>query len=331
MKKNRIIISKIAIVILIITIALDSNAQNATEGPGSYEILKEGKDPIKIPFKMHNGKPLLDLEINGKKATLMIDNGVLWNETWLFGSKLVDELQLKPIDKTTISGAGEGDPTTAYLSSNLTLKFKDIVFYDQPSFVSPSAAGFARMFPGADGQLCNTFFKHFIVEFDFIANEVILHNPAQFRHKGKGSLLDLKPSESGSHAIPFSFTLTNGEVFTDEVDIDFGGVHGLKIALNNKHNIQLPDNTKAATSYGAQGRTPEYKGNIQSMTIGKYYFHNPTVYFGDETTARVHPDNLGMIGLPLFMKFNIIFDYINNKLYIEPNSKFDGSIAGEKN
>lgn len=45
-----------------------------TIGPGSYEILVAEKDTIIIPFKMHHGKPLLELEINDKKATLMIPN-----------------------------------------------------------------------------------------------------------------------------------------------------------------------------------------------------------------------------------------------------------------
>lgn len=59
------------------------------------------------------------------------------------------------------------------------------------------------------------------------------------------------------------------------------------------------------------------------MTFGKYTFENPTVYYGDEEVSRIHPDNLGVIGLPLFMKFKIIFDYINGKMYVEPNKNFD--------
>lgn len=327
MNKNRIITSAITVIIFITGSVIKANAQNIEkkDGPGSYEILKKNEDPIRIPFRMHNGKPLLDLEINGQKATLMIDNGVLWDETWLFGSQLVEDLQLKPVEEVTIGGAGEGDPTAAYLSSNLSLKFKDIIFYEQPSFVSPSAAGFAKMFPGADGQLCNTIFKHFIVEFDFINNEVILHDPTQFKYMGNGSILDLTLCESGAYAIPFSFAMNNGRVYTDNVDIDFGGVYELQIALGGEHNIQLPDNIDEATSYGVQGRVPGYKGEIQSMTIGKYRFDDPTVYFGDEKTSRIHPGNLGVVGLPLFMKFKIVFDYFNYKLYLEPNSNFDGT------
>ena len=70
---------------------------------------------------------------------------------------------------------------------------------------------------------------------------------------------------------------------------------------------------------------------LRQQLRGKYKFDNQMVYFGDETTSRVHPDNLGVIGLPLFMKFNIIFDYINNRLYIDSNSRYDGSIEGDKN
>ena len=89
------------------------------KGPGTYKILKKDSGPIRIPFKMQNGKPLMNLEINGKKVTLMIDNGVLWDQVWLAGSPLVDELGLKPIEETIVGGAGEGDPAQAHTAKNL--------------------------------------------------------------------------------------------------------------------------------------------------------------------------------------------------------------------
>lgn len=316
---------KIRTLLLTTTLLLTSimlNAQNpdtlVVTGPGTYKILIDEKDTIKIPFKMHNGKPLMELEINGKKATMMIDNGVLWDEIWLFGSPLVEELQLKPIGTATIGGSGEGDPTQAYISTNLTLKFEDIVFYEQPVLVSPAAAGFSGMFPGADGQLCNTFFKHFIVEFDFINNEVILHRPEQFKYSGGGCVLDMSSDGIGTYSVPFALETLDGKVYNDRVDIDFGGASPLKIALNTKHAISLPsDAKKTNNSYGVQGKILDYKGKIKSMTIGDYKFDNLTVKFEDEET-----DNLGVIGLPLFLKFNIIFDYFNNKIYLEPNDNF---------
>lgn len=291
--------------------------------PGCYEIQNDTTGPIAIPFTMHNGKPLMKLRINGKDASLMIDNGRLWDEIWLFGSPLVDTLNLISMDEGNIGGAGKGDSTSAYTSSNLTLQFDDIIFYEQPVIVSPAAAGFARMFPGVDGQLCNTFFKHFIVEFDFIKNLIILHDPESFEYTGIGSVLDMQENTSGAYSIPFHFEMVDGTVYNDRVDIDFGGIYPLKVALGNTHNIQLPAEVTETYSYGAQGKCTEYRGTIKSMTIGDYTFENPNIVFGDEKTSRIHPENLGVVGLPLFMKFNIIFDYINNKLYIEPNENYD--------
>jgi len=319
------------LIIAMITLGgLFLNAQNKNEsdtlidiGPGSYQIQADANFPIRIPFKMHNGKPLMDVNINGKKATLMIDNGVLWDQVWLFGSPLVEKLKLKPLEDGSIGGTGEGDPSAAYTSSDLTLQFKDITFYEQPVLVSPPAAGFAGMFPGSDGQLCNTFFKHFIVEFDFIENEVILHNPENYNYSDEGSKLDLHENDTGTHSIPFAFTMLDGKTYDSYIDIDFGGVYPIKIALNSKYKIKPPEDAEETFSYGAQGKTSEFSGKIRSMKIGKYQFDDLTAVFGDKNTSRIHPENLGVVGLPLFMKFNITFDYFNNKLYIEPNKNFN--------
>jgi len=299
-----------------------STMASPEKGPGYYELLNGATDPVTIPFTMHNGKPLLEVEINGKPAKLMIDNGVLWDQVWLFGSPLVEALELKPEEEGTIEGAGDGDPTAAYTSENLTLEFEDIIFLEQPVIVSPKAAGFAGMFPGTDGQLCNTFFKHFIVEFDFVRNEVLLHDPKQFKYSRRGSVLDLQLDPSGTHSVPFSFEMNDGKTYEGRVDVDFGGIHALKIALNNRHQLPLPDNVNETRSFGAQGESHEYFGYIRSMTIGPYTFQHPMAWFGDGKTSRIHPDNLGVIGLPLFMKFDITFDYLNNKIYLEPNAHF---------
>jgi len=90
---------RFAILILIIAMVMivqTTKAQNMEpeKGPGSYKILTGEDKPIRIPFKMHYGKPLLNLKINGEESTLMIDNGVLWDEVWLFGSSLVESLSI---------------------------------------------------------------------------------------------------------------------------------------------------------------------------------------------------------------------------------------------
>jgi len=325
MFKKHLSISLLVFILASINI-LAQNASNtdtlSNTGPGMYKILIDKNDTIKIPFKMHNGKPIMKLEINGKKAILMIDNGILWDEVWLFGTQLVEKLDLIPANKRRLSEAGKKAMTDMYSSKNITLSFKDITFYEQPVLISPPATGWAKMFPGTDGQLSSSFFKHFIVEFDFIQNKIILHNPEKFQYNGKGCTLDMKLTEQGTYSVPFKITMKDGKVYKDRADIDFGGIYSLKIALNTHFVIQPPSNARTQPFFGGT----EYIAKIKSMTIGDYTFEQPTVVFGDEKTSRIHPQNIGVIGLPLFMKFNIIFDYFNNKIYIKPNENFNKSI-----
>ncbi len=299
--------------------AIDTTSAKVVKGPGHYQVLSGVKSEIHIPFIMHYGKPLMKLKINGKDALLMIDNGTLWNEIWLMGSPLVDSLDLALKEQAEIGGTGKDDPTQAYNADGLTLQFDDIVFYDQSALISLKSAGFCTMFPGTDGQLCNTFFGHFIVEFDFHKSEIILHSPDKFKYNGKGSVLDMKLEENGAYSVPMSFALEDGSHYNGNVDIDLGGIYSLNIATNNNQNIQTPIGAQPLKSYGVQGECSDYKCKIKEMSIGKYVFNNPEVVFSNGKTARVHQDNLGVIGLPLFMKFNTVFDYFHNKLYLIPN------------
>ena len=226
---------------LLFTIFIQAKEQTNKNftGPGTYKILKNDNQPIKISFEMVNGKPVMDLEINGKPARMMIDNGVLWDQVWLFGSPLVKELGLKSIHEGEIGGSGEGDPTAAFTSDPLTMKFEDIVFHEQPVLVSPPTAGFAQMFPGADGQLCNTFFKHFIVEFDFVKYYVILHDPKSFKYNGKGSILDMQENGLLTFTILQEYLPQIIEGLNKQSKIKFGKVKFDVASALKKQNIAL--------------------------------------------------------------------------------------------
>ena len=128
-------------------------------------------------------------------------------------------------------------------------------------------------------------------------------------------------TEAGTYSVPIQITMKDGKVYTDRADIDLGGIYFFKVALNTEHSIHPPPNADTRPFFGGT----EYIARIENLTIGNFTFEEPTVVFGDEKTSRIHPKNLGVIGLPMFMKFNTIFDYFNNKIYITPNKNFNQS------
>ncbi len=291
------------------------NDQKADNRIGTFQLIKDVKI-IKIPFVMVKGKPVIDALLNGYPAKLMIDNGRLWDPIWLFGTTLSDSILTEEDRLAEIGGAGTGDKTEAKMASDITLEFKEIKFLQQEVVISPSSAGYGNMFPGIDGQICNTFFSHFIVEFDFKNNTILLHKPDQFKAPKKATVLTMTLEKTGGYSVPVSITLEDGRTICKQTDIDLGGTEILLIGLNNDNKIEIPENTIISKSYGAQGECEEFKGKIKELKIGKERLENPDVAFSDERVSRLTPNNLGIIGLPLFKKYKTIFDYFNNKLYL---------------
>mgnify|MGYP000962575623 CR=1 FL=1 len=218
--------------------ATSSDAKSETNAPGTYKILTDDKTKVTIPFKMLHNKPVMEAKINGKQAFLTIDNGKLWDEAWLFGTALSEDIALEEGSEGTIEGAGDGESTQASFANNLCISFDGIEFYNQSAYISPASAGFAGAFKGMDGQICNTFFSHFVVEFDFHQGLIILHDPASFRYSGEGSVLDIKRESSGSCSLPISFTLADGKKYQGRADMDLGGVEVFMVALNNHNMIE---------------------------------------------------------------------------------------------
>ncbi len=297
-------------------LAIETQTDSKVTGPGSYKIFDKTKTSVRIPFTMLRDKPVMETKINGKKALLMIDNGHLWDEVWLFGSPLIDSLNLASKYAGTIGGAGEGEETEAYVANDLNISFYEIEFSGQDAYISPASAGYAEMFKGTDGQLCNTFFSHFVVEFDFDKMVIILHKPDTFKYKGKGCVVEMKQETGEAYSIPVTFTLANNEKYTGRADLDLGGVHILLIGMNASNRIKLPAGADEQKRYGAQGEFTIYESAIKELSIGKYTVKAPIVSFSDSESSSVTPGNLGIVGLPLLEQFNPIFDYRHKLLYL---------------
>ncbi|MCB2197066.1 MAG: retroviral-like aspartic protease family protein [Bacteroidetes bacterium] len=282
---------------------------------GTYEMV-DSSQKTEIPFEFYGMNIMVKTEINGVKVNMLIDNGVMWDELWFYGNNQVDSLGLTYLEDILIDGAGEGEGVQSKTATSVEMKFENITFKDQSAVVSPKEQGFAKLFPGIAGQLCGTFFKNFIVEFNFNEMLIKLHNPNDFEFVGNGFSLPMSPDTIGSYAIPV--TIFNGDKEIEkEIFIDLGGIYPLSLVINS--DFPLDDSMeKVLLGYGASGPIYGYKGFVDKVKIGNYYVEKPEAVF-IENQADENNTNL-TIGLPLLRQFNLTFDYFNNKLFIKPNS-----------
>lgn len=289
------------------------NTMAQDQSCGNYEIIDASKK-IQIPFEFYGMNLMVHSKINGIDVKMLIDNGVMWDELWFYGNNQVDSLRLTYLDDVTIVGAGEGEGVQSKTASSVVMNFDNIIFRNQTAIVSPKEQGFADYFPGMAGQLCGTFFKNFIVEFDFDKMLITLHKPNDFKFTGNGFSIPMYPDTSGSYSMPVTLLHSDKEIKKD-IFIDLGGIYPLSLVVNTNFPVQSTME-KILLGYGASGPIYGYKGAIDGIRIGEHTIEKPEAVFTEDESGGGHTNFT--VGLPLLMNFNLIFDYFNNKLYFIP-------------
>jgi len=307
-------------------LSLSGFSQNAINpefglAPGTY-IIENGKETVKIPFIIKDMEIEIKAEMNGKKINFLIDNGVMWDELCFFGSSLVDSLGMIYDGDAYITGAGEGEGLQSYTASDVTISFDGITFYGQGAYITSKESGFAEWWPGIAGQVCGSLFKHFVVEFNFDENIMTLHKPENFVYKGKGNSLKMTRDSVGSYSIPIVLKQEGEKKVNYNLFIDIGTEAPIYIAINENDGIFKPENSKKILlGYAASGEINGYEGAFESIKLAGYKLNDVIAKFTetdfDNTTCT--------LGLPLLMHFNVIFDYFNEVIYLEPNKSFDNS------
>ena len=145
-------------------------------------------------------------------------------------------------------------------------------------------------------------------------------------------VLNMDPGPYDSRTINTKILMYNDSEVSIDLLIDIGGVYPLYLPLGKTDNITLPEKYyETITGSGLFGPVSGYIGRIKELQLGKYAINDVlTAYTEVDSTADIYGNT--MIGLPLLQRFNITFDYFNEKLIIEPseifNNKFDFSKTG---
>jgi hypothetical protein len=288
--------------------------------PGSYTIRGDG-DVVAIPFGFYGMNLMVEASIDGRPINMLIDNGVLWDQLWFYGSALTDSLGIAREEAVHVDGAGEGEGLDSYTASGVSITFGDVSFSDQPAIITPEEQGLAAHFPGVAGQVCGAFFRHFVVEFDFDEQILRLYEPASYQYDGTGAAVEMTRDPSESYSVPVTLGLAGGRSVDTDLFIDLGGIYAASLVVDEAAGIERPDSEKVLLGYGASGEINGYRGRIESLKIGGHELTDVAAVF---TESPEGPDfTNATIGLPALRRFNLAFDYFEGRLYLEPNTRFE--------
>jgi len=283
---------------------------------------------IEIPFELINRHIFLKVKVNNSRPlSFVLDTGDRFAIISLDRAK---ELGLKLQGEVRMGGAGAALSTGAFVRE-ASFTIPGIPGFTQPVNlalpIGKIASGLGQDFDGIIGA---EFIKEFVVEIDYQAQRIRLHDKNQFKYSGPGESIpieiDLAGHGAGHPSLEAQVTPVGGAPIRGRfvLDIGSGGALALHSPFVTAHRLPGPTmKTIKAFGAGAGGEISGQIGRVSELQIGKFKINSPTAMFSqDKAGAFANPDLAGNIGTQITSKFKLFLDYGHDRIIFEPNSSF---------
>ena len=277
-----------------------------------------------IPFKLVNRHIFLRLKVdNSDPLWFIFDTG---DKFAIVDLERAKQLGLNLHGQINVGGAGAGVLKGAYVrDSNFTVP--GLEGFTQPVTLAVPLDMLEPNFGhDVDGIIGSEFIKQFVVEVDYPARLLRLHDKQKFSYSGPGEIIPIKLS--GGHPIVQGEVMLPGR---DAIKADFvidlgsGGSLALHSPFVEKHQL-LVTNQKTIRAIGRGGAGGEITGRIgriSGLKIGKFTIDNPITMFSQDTRGAFANDAIqGNIGEQIMSRFRILLDYERSRIILEPNARF---------
>jgi hypothetical protein len=195
----------------------------------------------------------------------------------------------------------------------------------------------ARFGHDFDGIIGSDFIKQFVVEVDYQARVIRLHDKDRFSYAGPGESIPIQLDRQGHPLIEAELTPVGGPTIKGRfvLDIGSGGALALHSPFVAEHRL-LSSGLKTIRSIGAGGaggQTNGQIGRVSELQIGRFRIVSPITLFSEDKAGAFASTALaGNIGQQIAGKFKLFLDYNRGRIIFEPaasfNEPFDRAYGG---
>jgi hypothetical protein len=302
----------------------DAAAQSAGAEAASVRFAS-GASAQAIPYEINANKIYLPAKVNGvAQCWFILDSGAAFN--------VVDEDQVKPLglslsDISAVRGAGEQSVNIA-TGSAVKISLPGVEFQEPQVTVLPVSGSIAR-YEGrrVDGLLGYDFFKRFVVEIDYAAQRINLHDPQTYNYRGAGERIPLEINK-GHVFVTATLSLPGGKSVEAELLVDTGFRTGLTLntpfVAEHRLLASVPRKIDFVKAVGVGGEYKVAFARIESLRLGRYTIKSPVAGLSRAASGVLSGgDYAGIIGAEILRRFKVIFDYSRRQMIVEPNAHFD--------
>ncbi len=183
-----------------------------------------------------------------------------------------------------------------------------------------------------DGMLGYDFINRLVVEIDYVSRTVNLYEPQNYKYSGSGEIIPLIMLEDDSDGkvplvrvqiMQLARAPIEGKLIAD-LALRSAITFNTPFVEANKL-LQPPQKTiEAVLGAGAMLRESiQPIGRLANIQLGRFTIQSPVaIFFQDKQGVMASPEFDGVIGSEVLRRFKVIFDYLRQRMILEPNRYF---------
>jgi len=280
------------------------------------------QDYALIPIKNQRNRTLITVKINNITIPdILLDTGFDFDGIIIYNPAYRDSLALPGATAVSLGGAGGGNNQDALMIDSAGFYAGSHLLTDQRIIVLQT--DIYKGFP-SDGIIGHSLFGHYTVEIDYDRNILILHDSETF--EPDADFIRVPVYFRDSRRIPWidaSVVINNEEPVNISAYIDFADGDPVVLLERQTMKFNLPETgEEKVIGTGLSGDIYGRTGKISKLIIADYQLSDVRVSVAPAEVRSKQKDADAVIGCGALNRFNLIFDYKNESLYIKPNKSF---------
>ena len=276
-------------------------------------------------FKLVHNLIVIPVFVNDKGPfNFILDSGV--KPIIITDSSIVSPLDTVSLFISRIRGRGIGPELEAFVMTNLSVDIGDVSGNKLSAILLKEDPFHLSAYVGMPihGIIGSDVFNNFIVKLNYLGKKLTLYNPEE-RVRKRGDRIPIQLIDEKPY-VNVLVSNENGAKDSLLLLIDSGAGHAFSLDLTDKQKrIQPPKTIAGNLGKGLGGSIFGLVGRLPVIQLGDFSIKNVVVAFPmyeDVTIRSLMTERSGSIGGELLKRFNVLFDYSRQEIYLKKNRQF---------
>ncbi|SHG97287.1 PDZ domain (Also known as DHR or GLGF) [Flavobacterium micromati] len=292
----------------------------------------KGINKTKFHFKLINNLIFVPIKVNGIELNFLLDTGV--SETILFSLEDKKEVRFFNTEKVILRGLGNETAVEGLKSTNNNLEFSGLKRSDHMLYIvlDPEFNLSSHIGIPVNGIIGYQFFRDNLVEINYRKKRITVYKDnIKVREKIEEKFTKIPMSVEKSKPYLNSKVTLNDKEIPVKLLVDIGNSDAVWLFENRSEFIKVPlKNFDDFLGKGFSGDIYGKRARIQKLQMGEFNFSDLVAAFPDSISTKsvtMVADRMGSVGGEIMKRFNVVFDYQHQQLYLKKNSNYSAAFG----